>query len=124
VKCFTASVLGYGYDLIALIRRRTAIMRTSKELLSLSIVVRRVRVGSAPFGWEVHRVDTAGPIHVAPDRFRSMEAAYRAGQARLAEFIPKRSMPPGVTEKREWEESQIGFGVYDRRMNSQGSDAP
>jgi hypothetical protein len=84
-------------------------MRLTKEALSVTIVVRRVGRGAAPYGWVVHRVDTDTLIHASPDRFRSMEAAYKAGQARLEEFIPKRSMPPGMTEFREWQASQIGF---------------
>ena len=65
-------------------------MRVTKEVLAVSVVVRRVRSGAAPFGWEVHHAAAAKPIHVSPETFRSMEAAYRAGQARLAEFIPQR----------------------------------
>jgi hypothetical protein len=63
-------------------------MRVTKEALAVS--VRRVRIGTTPFGWEVHYAAAAKPIHVSPETFRSMEAAYRAGQARLAEFIPQR----------------------------------
>jgi hypothetical protein len=34
------------------------------------------------------------PVYVSPEAFVSMEAAYRAGQARLAEFTPPpRSIP-------------------------------
>jgi hypothetical protein len=83
-------------------------MRLTKEALSVSIVVRRTGVGAAPFGWEVH-VTGSGPIHVSSERFRSMEAAYRAGQARLADFIPKRSMPPGVTEYRQAQSCDANF---------------
>jgi hypothetical protein len=83
-------------------------MRITKEALSVSVVVRRVGVGGAPFGWAILRTDTDTLSHVSPERFRSMDAAYRAGQARLADFIPKRSMPPGVTEHRVWQASQIG----------------
>ena len=88
-------------------------MRITAEALSISIVVRRITVGSAPFRWEVHRADAMGPIHVSPERFASMEAAYRAGQARLEEFIPKRSMPPGITHNRQWRSRQIGPGSHD-----------
>jgi hypothetical protein len=95
-------------------------MRLSKEALSVNLMVRRVGTGSAAFGWEVHNADTASPIHISPDRFSSMEAAYKAGKARLAEFIPKRSMPPGVTANRRWQSRQIGRGVYD--MSGIGSD--
>jgi hypothetical protein len=83
-------------------------MRITVEALSIGVVVRRIRSGSAPFAWEICRADATGPIHVSSDRFKSMEAAYRAGQARLAEFIPKRSMPPGVTRNRLWQSGQVG----------------
>jgi hypothetical protein len=83
-------------------------MRTTKEALSVSVVVRRVGVGAAPFSWAVQRADTETVIHVSLERFRSMDAAYRAGQARLAEFIPKRSVPPGVAENRLWQSRQTG----------------
>ncbi len=65
-------------------------MRVTKEALAVSVVVRRIKIGAAPFGWEVHHAAAAKPIHASPETFRSMEAAYRAGQARLAEFIPQR----------------------------------
>jgi hypothetical protein len=83
-------------------------MRISKEALSVCVVVQRAGIGTAPFGWAIKRVDTDTMLHFSPERFRSMEAAYRAGQARLSEFIPKRSMPPGVTENRLWQSRQIG----------------
>lgn len=86
-------------------------MRISKEALSVSVLVRRVRVGGTPFGWEVHRAGTEGPIYASPDRFCSMDAAYQAGQARLTEFVAKRSMPPGVTENRQWQSRQMGSGA-------------
>ncbi len=73
--------------------------RITKEALAISIVVRRrAKVGANPFGWEVHGADTAEPIHISPERFASMEAAYGAGQARLEEFIPKRRYSPEVAE--------------------------
>jgi hypothetical protein len=34
-------------------------------------------------------------IHASPARFGSMDAAYTAGAAQLANFIPKMSAPPG-----------------------------
>lgn len=72
-------------------------MGVTKEALSVGVVVRRVARGAAPFGWEVHRTDLERLIHASPARFGSMEAAYTAGAAQLAEFIPpKRSAPPGA----------------------------
>jgi hypothetical protein len=63
-------------------------MRITKEELATKVVVRRVRRGSAPFVWEINAENLAEPLYVSPDGFASMEAAYRAGQARLPEFIP------------------------------------
>jgi hypothetical protein len=95
-------------------------MRISKEALAVTIVVRRVGVGAACFGWEVHH-DTLGVLHVAPDRFNSMEAAYKAGTARLAEFVPRRSLPPGMTENRLRRSSQIDHAVPPRGRESRTS---
>jgi hypothetical protein len=63
-------------------------MRLSKEALSIRVVVRRARRGVAPFIWEINTDTRAEPVYVSPDAFASMEAAYQAGQARLAEFTP------------------------------------
>ena len=70
--------------------------RITKEALSVRVVVRRTDAGASPFRWEVYLEQGAAPLYVSPDRFSSMEAAYNAGQARLKEFIPKRSVPPQV----------------------------
>jgi hypothetical protein len=88
-------------------------MRITKEALSVRIVVRRAEVGAAPFRWEVYWEEGAEPIHVSPDRFRSMEAAYCAGQARLTEFIPKRSVPPEVMWNRHSESRPFGASNHD-----------
>jgi hypothetical protein len=64
-------------------------MRKSIEALFTHVVVRRTGVGAAPFTWEV-RGESPTPIHVSADRYRTMDAAYEAGQARLPEFIPSR----------------------------------
>ena len=85
-------------------------MRITKEALSIRVVVRRVEVGPAPFRWEVYCEEGAEPIHVSPDRFRSMEAAYDAGTARLIEFIPKRSAPPG---NHHWQSREFGLSNHD-----------
>jgi hypothetical protein len=68
-------------------------MRLSKEALSIRVVVRRARHGSTPFVWEINRDNMVAPVFVSPEAFVSMEAAFKAGQARLAEFVPtSRSM--------------------------------
>ena len=65
-------------------------MRLSKEALSTRVVVRRARTGAAPFVWEISKDSMAEPVYVSCEAFVSMEAAYRAGQARLAEFTPRK----------------------------------
>ena len=86
--------------------------RITKEALATSVVVRRrTRAGIAPFGWEVHGADRAEPLHVSPDRFTSMEAAYGAGQARLEEFIPKRSIMAEATQNHRWQSREVPVEV-------------
>ncbi len=58
----------------------------SIEALFMHIFIRRTGVGPAPFTWEVHG-DGITPIHVSSERYKSMDAAYNAGQARLADFV-------------------------------------
>jgi hypothetical protein len=94
-------------------------MRMTKEALSVGVVARRIGVGATPFGWAIQRTDTDTVIYVSPDRYRSLDAAYTAGQARLADFIPKRSMPPGVTENRLWQSRQVGPDVNEARPEQQ-----
>jgi hypothetical protein len=60
----------------------------SIDFLDTKIIVRRVGVGAAPFTWEVVDANHGFPLHVSSERFRSMEAAYNAGQDRLVEFLP------------------------------------
>jgi hypothetical protein len=73
-------------------------MRITKEQLATKVVVRRARRGAAPFIWEINTDNRAEPIYVSPDGFGSMEDAYRAGRARLSEFIPSPRSFPGVTD--------------------------
>ncbi len=85
-----------------------ASMRITKEALATNIVVRRLWTGTAPFGWHVCRDGAPAPIYASSDRYRSMHDAYLAAQARLDDFVTKRSMQPGVTEYREWQSCQVG----------------
>jgi hypothetical protein len=66
-------------------------MRLTKEELLIRVVVRRARRGAAPFVWEINSENMVEPLYVSPDGFRNMEDAYRAGRARLREFIPPTS---------------------------------
>jgi len=63
-------------------------MPMSIDDLYTKVFVRRVGVGAAPFTWEIVGANAGTPIYVSSDRFRSMEAAYSAGQERLVEFLP------------------------------------
>jgi hypothetical protein len=63
-------------------------MRLSKEALSIRVVVRRARIGATPFIWEINRDSMAEPVCVSPDAYVSLEAAFNAGQRRLADFVP------------------------------------
>jgi hypothetical protein len=60
----------------------------SIDCLDTKVIVRRVGVGAAPFTWEVVGAHSGFPLHVSSERFRSMEAAYNAGQDRLVEYLP------------------------------------
>jgi hypothetical protein len=71
-------------------------VRLTKEELSIRVLVRRRASGAAPSAWEIHQTDIYTPIYISPERFRSMEAAYQAGQARLKEFIPQRTAEPDL----------------------------
>ncbi len=69
-------------------------MRISKEDLDTKVVVRRVALSAAPFAWEVIGANSVTPIYSSPERFRSMDAAYQAGQKRFAEFLPSARQKP------------------------------
>jgi hypothetical protein len=76
-------------------------MRLTIEALNTRLIVRRLTraTGAAPYRWEVYRDEGAEPIFTSPDRFNTMDAAYRAGQARLKEFVlPERSRRLGLDE--------------------------
>ena len=61
---------------------------TKTDAMFIHVFVRRADVaGAAPFTWEIRGAGTT-PIQVSVRRFRSMYAAYEAGQARLAELKP------------------------------------
>src|SRR4051794_30055518 len=93
-------------------------MRSTKESLSVWVFVRRVRSGSMPFRWEIHREGCAEPIFVSPERFVSMEAAHRAGQAKIPDFVaamrplpretePVRATLAEMTEDAAWRDRQF-----------------
>jgi hypothetical protein len=71
----------------------------SSDGLYSKVIVRRVGLGAAPFTWEVVGDKPDTPPHVSSDRFRSMEAAYSAGQDRLVEFLQGTRANCGKREK-------------------------
>ena len=80
-------------------------MTISTAELNLKVVIRRVATGSTPFAWELHSGDNVSPVQVSLERFRSMHAAYLAGQACLAAYTsrqrsakPKRSRSHQVSQ--------------------------
>ncbi len=73
-------------------------MRVSKEELAIRVVVRRLGRGATPFVWAINKGSLAEPIYISPDSFANMEDAYRAGQARLPEFITTARPRPGMAE--------------------------
>ena len=75
-------------------------MRLTKEDLLIRVVVRRAKRGPAPFVWEINSEDMIGPLYVSPDAFETMEDAYRAGQAKLPNFLPLPKSIPPVPEHR------------------------
>jgi hypothetical protein len=80
-------------------RNRVCIhMRLSKEALSTRVVVRRARRGAAPFVWEINKDAMSEPVYVSPEAFVTMEAAFVAGQSRLAEFTPPQMPTPSPVE--------------------------
>jgi hypothetical protein len=44
--------------------------------------------------WEINKDSMTEPVYVSPEAFVSMEAAFLAGQARLAEFTPPQRSKP------------------------------
>jgi hypothetical protein len=62
-------------------------MITARDAFYYSLVVRRVSTGSTPFRWEVHRAVGIELAQVSSERFRTMQAAYEAGQAWLTAFL-------------------------------------
>ena len=72
--------------------------------LDCKLIVQRVATGSTPYGWEVRGADGITLVYVSTDRFRSMEAAYKAGKAWLAtqpgRRKPGENVVPGLRPSR------------------------
>jgi hypothetical protein len=77
-------------------------MRALMDDLNTRVVVRRVAIGPALFACEVHRRSNIPPVQRL-NRFRDMEAAHSAGQARLGEFLTTKS----VKQEKVWRSNRI-----------------
>jgi hypothetical protein len=91
-------------------------MRLTKEELSTRVVVRRVRRGAAPFVWEINTENRVEPLYVSPDGFRSMEDAYRAGNARLREFVPSPRSLQAMVDEPAWQSTHAGAAALDQAV--------
>jgi hypothetical protein len=110
-------------------------MPPSTVHLNTIVVVRRVGIGAVPFTWEIRESGTVVPSCVSPDRFRSMEAAYSAGQARLAESLrPKpvqrkkvsaiQAPAPKITDYHDWHSDKDDSDGTDLDINPTVCDVP
>jgi hypothetical protein len=85
---------------------------TKTDAMFIHVFVCRADVaGAAPFTWEIRGAGTT-PIQVSVKRFKSMHAAYEAGQASLAELKPQ----PSTLRSRR---STVGQARYDAEDEDQ-----
>ena len=82
------------------------LMGITKEELNLRVVVRRMAAGSMPYGWTVYQADTSAPLHTSADRFRGMEAAYKAGHAWLTDYISSRQTSTSKRRRSRWDDAK------------------
>ena len=54
-----------------------------------SVVVKNRALPPKPWRWEIYRAGRLSPIGQAPNFFRTMAAAHKAGKAALKEFLAK-----------------------------------
>ncbi len=98
-------------------------MRLTKEALSIKVVVRRAKRGATPFVWEINRDSMVEPVYVSPEAFVSMEAAYSAGQARLAEFVPSPRASVEAMENYHWQSNHRDRAASDAMELNEPSHA-
>jgi hypothetical protein len=74
-------------------------MNFARGMSDYRIIVRRVAIGSAPYrwGWEVREATGNTQVHISPERFRDMEAAYQAGKAWLGAVEPVSGARPATS---------------------------
>ena len=66
--------------------------------------------------WEINTENRAEPLYVSPDGFRSMEDAYRAGNARLREFVPSPRSMQTMIEDQPWRSTHAGAPALDQAV--------
>ena len=98
-------------------------MRIRREALDYRVVVRKVTMGAAPFGWDVRYMDALTPVHVSTTRFRSMDAAYKDGHAWLADFLSA-SLPPPRKEASNADMSVPSHRSQDRSASGAAATPP
>ena len=108
-------------------------MLTSIDILNTIVVVRRVGLGTAPFTWEIQGSSLTVARYVSPDRFRTMEAAYAAGQARLPDFLPKKTITqkktrvvptPIITDNYDWQSDEDDLDELDLDIDAEVCEVP
>ena len=108
-------------------------MLTSTDHLNTKVVVRRVGVGTAPFTWEIQGSSSTVTRYVSSERFRSMEAAFAAGQAKLPEFLPPKPVKqkkasalqtPVVTDDYDWRADEDDLDETDHDIDADACDVP
>jgi transposase InsO family protein len=103
-------------------------MGITKEELNLRVVVRRMAAGSMPYGWTVYKAHTSAPLHTSADRFRGMEAAYKAGHVWLTDYFSFRQASTSKRRRSRWDDAEAlmdnepqvpGYQLEDRAPEQQ-----
>jgi hypothetical protein len=81
-------------------------MGITKEELNLRVVVRRMAGGSTPYGWAVNQAEPFAPLHISSERFRGMEAAYKAGHIWLADYLSSRQASTSKRRRSRWDDAE------------------
>ena len=110
------------------LRSEDDLVGITKEELNLRVVVRRMAVGSTPYGWAVYHADTFVPLHTSADRFRGMEAAYKAGHVWLTDYFSFRQASTSKRRRSRWDDAEAlmdnepqvpGYQLEDRAPEQQ-----
>jgi hypothetical protein len=88
------------------LRGENDLMGITKEELNLRVVVRRMAGGSTPYGWAVNQAEPFAPLHISSERFRGMEAAYKAGHMWLADYLSSRQASTSKRRRSRWDDAE------------------